>query len=288
MKLRKPTGRDLLSILMLVSGCAVTALGISVFLVPNRIAAGGVTGLATVIHYWTGWPVGIVSLVLNVPLFLIGFRLIGNSFGLKTLAATLVLSLFIDLFASIGPITDDLLLAALAGGVMTGVGLGFVFRQDSTTGGTDLAARIIHDRVSYISIAQVLLIIDIAVVLTAAVSFRSYELALYAAVTLVVTTKIIDSVTVGINYTKAAHIISLKSDDVSRRLLQELDRGVTGLEGKGMYTGVRKDVLICVLRSRQVPRLKRIVKDVDPDAFVYLTDAREVFGEGFQAHSEGS
>ena len=273
---------------MLVSGCAVTALGISVFLVPNRIAAGGVTGLATVIHYWTGWPVGIVSLVLNVPLFLIGFRLIGNSFGLKTLAATLVLSLFIDLFASIGPITDDLLLAALAGGVMTGVGLGFVFRQDSTTGGTDLAARIIHDRVSYISIAQVLLIIDIAVVLTAAVSFRSYELALYAAVTLVVTTKIIDSVTVGINYTKAAHIISLKSDDVSRRLLQELDRGVTGLEGKGMYTGVRKDVLICVLRSRQVPRLKRIVKDVDPDAFVYLTDAREVFGEGFQAHSEGS
>jgi uncharacterized membrane-anchored protein YitT (DUF2179 family) len=285
MKLRKPTGRDLLSILVLVGGCAVTALGISVFLVPNRIVAGGVTGLATVIHYWTGWPVGIVSLALNVPLFLIGFRLIGNSFGLKTLVATLVLSLFIDLFASIGPITDDLLLAALAGGVMMGVGLGFVFRQDSTTGGTDLAARIIHDRVSYISIAQVLLIIDIVVVLTAAVSFRSYELALYAAVTLVVTTKIIDSVTVGINYTKAAHIISLKSDDVSRRLLQELDRGVTGLEGKGMYTGVRKDVLICILRSRQVPRLKRIVKDVDPDAFVYLTDAREVFGEGFQAHS---
>ncbi len=285
MKLRKPTGRDLISILMLVGGCVVTALGISVFLVPNRIAAGGVTGLATVIHYWMGWPVGIVSLALNLPLFLIGFRLIGNSFGLKTLAATLVLSFFIDLFASIGPITDDLLLAALAGGVMMGVGLGFVFRQDSTTGGTDLAARIIHDRVSYISIAQVLLIIDIVVVLTAAVSFRSYELALYAAVTLVVTTKIIDSVTVGINYTKAAHIISLKSDDVSRRLLQELDRGVTGLEGKGMYTGVRKDVLICVLRSRQVPRLKRIVKDVDPDAFVYLTDAREVFGEGFQAHS---
>lgn len=284
MKLRKPTGRDFLSLLLLIGGCAITALGISVFLVPNRIAAGGVTGLATVIYYWTGWPVGLVSLALNLPLFLVGFRLIGNGFGLRTLVATIFLSIFIDLLAGIGSITDDLLLAALAGGALTGVGLGFVFRQDATTGGTDLAARIIHNRVSFISIAQVLLAIDILVVLTAAISFNSYELALYAAVTLVVTTKVIDTVTVGINFTKAAHIISAKSDEVARQLLHELDRGVTGLEGRGLYTGARKEVLICVLRARQVPRLKRIVRDIDADAFVYLTDAREVFGEGFQVH----
>lgn len=284
MKLRKPTGRDLFSLLVLISGCAITAIGLSVFLVPNRIAAGGVTGLATVVYYWTGWPVGLVSLALNLPLFLIGFRLIGNGFGLRTLAATIFLSIFIDLFAGIGSITDDLLLAALAGGALTGVGLGFVFRQDATTGGTDLAARIIHNRVSFISIAQVLLAIDILVVLTAAISFNSYELALYAAVTLVVTTKVIDTVTVGINFTKAAHIISAKSDEVAGILLQELNRGVTGLEGRGLYTGARKEVLICVLRARQVPRLKRIVRDIDSDAFVYLTDAREVFGEGFQVH----
>lgn len=284
MKLRKPTGRDLFSLLVLISGCAITAIGLSVFLVPNRIAAGGVTGLATVVYYWTGWPVGLVSLALNLPLFLIGFRLIGNGFGLRTLAATIFLSIFIDLFAGIGSITDDLLLAALAGGALTGVGLGFVFRQDATTGGTDLAARIIHNRVSFISIAQVLLAIDILVVLTAAISFNSYELALYAAVTLVVTTKVIDTVTVGINFTKAAHIISVKSDEVAGILLQELNRGVTGLEGRGLYTGARKEVLICVLRARQVPRLKRIVRDIDSDAFVYLTDAREVFGEGFQVH----
>lgn len=284
MKIRRPTSRDLLSLLVLIGGCAITALGISVFLVPNRIAAGGVTGLATIIFHWTGWPVGLVSLALNIPLFLIGFRLIGSGFGLRTLVATIFLSIFIDLFAGIGSITDDLLLAALAGGALTGVGLGFVFRQDATTGGTDLAARIIHDRVSFISIAQVLLIIDIMVVLTAAISFHSYELALYAAVTLVVTTKVIDAVTVGINYTKAAHIISVKSDEVAKQLLQELNRGVTGLEGRGLYTGARKEVLICVLRARQVPRLKRIVREIDSDAFVYLTDAREVFGEGFQNH----
>lgn len=284
MKIWRPRGRDLLSLLVITAGCAITALGISVFLVPNRIAAGGVTGLATVIFYWTGWPVGLVSLALNIPLFLIGFRLIGSAFGLRTLAATIILSIFIDLFAGLGSITNDLLLAALAGGTLTGVGLGFVFRQDATTGGTDLAARIIHRRVSFISIAQVLLVIDVLVVLTAAISFNSYELALYAAVTLVVTTKVIDTVTVGINFTKAAHIISVKSDDVARELLQDLDRGVTGLQGRGLYTGSRKEVLICVLRARQVPRLKRIVRDIDPDAFVYLTDAREVFGEGFQVH----
>jgi uncharacterized membrane-anchored protein YitT (DUF2179 family) len=115
------------SIMLLILGCAVTAIGISVFLVPNRIAAGGVTGLATVLYYWTGWPVGMISLVLNVPLFLIGFRHIGSGFGIKTLISTLFLSLFIDLFASVGPITDDLLLAALAGGALMGLGLGLVF-----------------------------------------------------------------------------------------------------------------------------------------------------------------
>jgi len=282
--IRKPTIRDLLSIIVLIAGCALTALGISLFLVPNKIAAGGVTGLATIIHYWTSWPVGLVSLVINIPLFLVGFRFVGSSFGLRTLLATVFLSLFIDLFAGIIPVTDDLLLAALAGGAMMGVGLGLVFRQDSTTGGTDLAARIIHKSIPHISIAQVLLVIDILVVITAAFSFRSYELALYAVVTLVVTTKIIDNVTLGVNFAKAAHIISSKSDEVAGELLKELDRGITGLEGRGLYTGNRKELLVCVLKSREVPRLKRIVRDIDPEAFVYLTDVREVFGEGFQAY----
>jgi uncharacterized membrane-anchored protein YitT (DUF2179 family) len=197
----------------------------------------------------------------------------------------LFLSLFIDLFASVGPITDDLLLAALAGGALMGLGLGLVFRQDATTGGTDLAARIVHKRVPFISIAQVLLIIDVIVVMTAAISFNSYELALYAVVTLVVATKVIDSVTVGINFRKAAYIISKETDKVASRLLVELERGVTGLSGRGLYTGDRKEVLVCVLTARQVPVLKRIVKEVDSDAFVYITDAREVFGEGFQPHT---
>jgi uncharacterized membrane-anchored protein YitT (DUF2179 family) len=192
--------------------------------------------------------------------------------------------LFIDLFAKIPPITDDLLLAALAGGAMMGLGLGLVFRQDSTTGGTDLAARLLHKSVPHISVAQVLLVIDVLVVLAAAISYRSYELALYAVVTLVVTTRIIDSVMVGINVSKSAYVISQKSDEVGSSLLKELNRGVTGLQGRGLYTGSNREVLVCVLKSREVPRLKRIVSEIDPNAFVFITDAREVFGEGFQEH----
>lgn len=284
MKFSKPTWHDVRSILILLLGCAITAYGISAFQVPNKIAAGGVTGLATVIYYWTGWPVGIISLGLNLPLFLIGFRLIGGSFGFRTLLATITLSLLIDFFAGIPSVTDDLLLACLAGGALTGFGLGLVFRQDATTGGTDLAARILHRSLPHISIAQVLLAIDVLVVLTATFSFRSYELGLYAVVTVVVTTKVIEMVTLGINFTKAVHIISNRPEEVSKRLLVELNRGVTGLEGKGMWTGERKEVLVCVLTARQVPRLKRIVKEIDPDAFVYISDAREVFGEGFHSH----
>ena len=227
---------------------------------------------------------GLVSLVLNLPLFLVGFRFIGGRFGFRTLLATLGLSVFIDLFAGLPSVTDDLLLAAMAGGALIGIGLGLVFRQDATTGGTDLAARLVHQKISFISIAQFLLAIDVVVVLTATIAFRSYELGLYTVVALVVTTKVIEMVTLGINFTKAVHIISGKSDVIGRRLLDELNRGVTGLDGRGLWTGGRKEVLVCVLTARQVPRLKRIVKEEDPDAFVYISDAREVFGEGFHVH----
>ena len=276
--------KELRSFVVLVAGCAVTAFGISAFHVPNRIAAGGVTGLATVIYHWTGWPVGIISLGLNIPLFLVGFRLIGGMFGIKTLLATVALSLFIDFFAAVPSVTDDLLLASMAGGTLIGIGLGLVFRQDSTTGGTDLAARIVHQRVPFISIAQFLLAIDVVVVLTAAIAFNSYELGLYTVVALVVTTKVIEMVTLGINFAKAAHIISSNPEAISKRLMEELNRGVTGLDGRGLWTGSRKEVLVCVLTARQVPKLKGIIKEVDPDAFVYISDAREVFGEGFHAH----
>ena len=279
-------GREIWNILIITAGCAISGMGISLFLVPNRIAPGGITGLATIIYHWTGRPVGITSLAVNLPLFLFGFRVIGSAFGLRTIAATLLLSLFIDLFARTPPITDDPLLAALAGGTLMGLGLGLVFRRNATTGGTDLAARIIHNRFRWLSMAQLLLAIDVLVVLTAAAVFRSYELPLYAAVTVVINSKVIDTVAVGINFSKAAHIISAQPDQVAARLLDELNRGVTGLTARGLYTDSPREVLVCVLTARQVPSLRRIVKETDPGAFVYISETREVFGEGFQPHDQ--
>ena len=277
-------GRWIWSALIITAGCAVSAVGISIFLVPNRIAPGGVTGLATIIYHWSGLPVGTAALVINVPLFLIGFRLVGSGFGIKTIAATIILSLFINLTADIPPVTDDLLLAALAGGTLMGLGIGPLLRRNATTGGTDMAAWIIHKHFRGVSMAQVLMGIDVLVVLASAAAFRSYELPLYAGVTVVITSKVIETVTVGVNFAKAAHIISSRPDAVASRLLGELNRGVTGLKARGLYTGEGKEVLVCVLTARQVPFLRHIVKETDPGAFVYISDTREVFGEGFQPH----
>jgi uncharacterized membrane-anchored protein YitT (DUF2179 family) len=230
--------------LIVLLGAVIVSLGVNLFLVPNKIAAGGVTGLATVFYYLTGFPVGTIMLVLNIPLFILGIKILGRSFGIKTLFATLFLSLAIDLLAPIlNSLTDDLLLASIFGGLFVGFGLGMVLKQDATTGGTDLSAKIIHKIISYISVGQLLLIIDAMIVLTAALVFKNYELGLYAAITLFITSRVIDAVIVGVNYTKAVHIISDKPEEISNKLVFEMNHGMTSLNGKGMISKKEKNVL---------------------------------------------
>ncbi len=276
----RKTLREFRAYLLITLGAVITAGGINIFLVPNKIAGGGVTGLAIVLHHLFGVPVGTAGLVLNIPLFALAVFLLGRSFGVKTLYATVLLAAVIDASAWLPPVTEDLLLSALFGGMVTGLGLGIVFRQNATTGGTDLAARILHHGFSFLTIGQWLLAADIGVVLLAAATLGNYELGLYAAVSLLAATWTIDTVILGVNYTKAAYIISDQSDILAGRLLQ-LPRGVTALKGKGMFTGLDKDVLLCVLRKREIMTLRRMVEEVDPRAFIFITDAREVFGEGF-------
>lgn len=165
-----------------------------------------------------------------------------------------------------------------------GVGLGLVFRSGATTGGTDLAARIIHHFFPSFTMGQILLLVDAAVVVFAAVSFNSFLLALYAIVSLFISSKFIDTILEGVNFAKALFIISNRSDEIANNILDSLDRGVTGLKGKGMYTGDDKQVLFCVVHRRQIPQVKAIVKKVDENAFIILTDVREVLGEGFKTY----
>ncbi len=263
-------------------GVLLTAVGLDAFLVPNKIAAGGVSGIATILHYVINVPVGAAMLALNVPLFLGATYRLGWHYAVRSLYGTLALSFFIDGLAPyIPPLTGNLLLASVYGGVLSGLGLGLVFKYKGTTGGTDLAAAIVRSFVG-INIGQLLFAIDSTVVLGAGITFRSAELAMYALITIFLTAWLIDLVQEGFSYAKAFIIITVKADDISEAILKQLDRGATAWKARGMYTGQDREVLLSVVGRTEVTRLKDIVHDIDPEAFVILGDVHEVLGEGFK------
>ncbi len=286
--------------LWITIGSLLTAASINVFFVPYKIAPGGVSGVATVIYYWSNekLPVGIIMLALNIPLFAMGMKYIGRKFVLRTLYSTILLSVFIDTLEPYTryfvehflvrleqtPSAPDLLLYSIFGGFLMGLGLGMVFKLGATTGGSDLAARIVNHFIPNLTMGQLILLIDTGVIILAAISFKSFQLAMYAIVTLYVSSKVVDALLEGVNFAKAVFIISDKAQEISCRILKDLDRGVTGLKGTGMYTGEDKQVLLCVVHRGQLPMLKEIVQSVDASAFVILTDIREVLGEGFKAY----
>ncbi|MDK2785149.1 MAG: hypothetical protein PWQ41_931 [Bacillota bacterium] len=261
------------------AGALITALGLNLFLVPNRIAAGGVSGLATLLYYLFGLPVGPTMLAINVPLFLATVRFLGGRFGVRTLAGAALLSFFVSLTARLGPLTTNTLLAAIYGGIASGVGMGIVFRAGGTTGGTDLAAALMH-RFLRLSFGKGLLLIDSLVITAAGVVF-SPELALNALLTLFLTSRVIDLVQEGETYAKAAFIISDRTEPIRRAILAELGRGVTVLKVKGGYTGREREALLCVVTQAELPRLKRLVAACDRQAFVLVGSVHEVLGEGW-------
>lgn len=263
-------------------GCAIMAISINAFSVPNKIAPGGVGGLATVIHYIFHLPVGALMLGLNIPLFILGIKTLGAHFGIKTLYGTVILSLFIDYVFIMPSFTSDLLLAAVFGGIIMGSGLGIVFRYGATTGGTDLIAAIIHKFIPGYTIGSLLMAVDFFVVVIAGLVFKQAEISLYSIISLYASIKMLDFIQEGIGYAKAFYIISNHPEEISQKVFKELDRGVTALKAKGMYTEEEREVLLCVVQRSQVNTLKEIVHSVDPKAFVILSEVREVLGEGFK------
>lgn len=263
-------------------GIILTAVSLNMFLVPNKVAAGGISGLATVLHYLFDWPVGVVMLVFNIPLFVIGVKTLGTRYGVNTLYGAVALPLIIDITAPYTPVlTHDLLLASLYGGVIGGIGMGLVFRCKGNTAGTALAAAIIN-KFFGISIGQSLMLADFFVIAFAGVAFQSAELALWGLISLFVTGKIIDLVQEGSGSTRAFWIMTDKTDDVAEAILADIDRGVTVFQGRGGYTGRARETLLCVVDTSEVTRLKDLIYSQDPKAFVIVTDAHEVLGEGFK------
>lgn len=262
-------------------GIILAAFAMNMFFIPHKIAAGGISGLSTVLHYLTGWPVGALMLAFNIPIFIFGVKLLGTRYGITTLYGAAMLSFFIDLLAPFTPVlTDDILLNALYGGVVTGVGMGLVFRFGGNTAGTALLAAIFN-KLFRISVGQALLIADGCVVALAGFVFGSPELALYAAISIFVTSQIIDLVQEGPVTSKAFWIMAREPEILAGRILKEIDRGVTHLQGRGGYTGQEKELLLCVVDTSEVTRLQNLILDHDRRAFFIIGDAHEVVGEGF-------
>jgi len=268
----------------IILGALITAVALDMFLIPNKIAAGGVSGLATVLHHLFGFPVGMTMLSFDIPLLLLSVRILGTRFGVNTLFGAATLSLSIDLLAPYIPVlTGDLLLASLYGGIMSGIGLGIVFRFEGSTAGTDLAAAIFNKLFGF-SVGQSLLGIDFFVITIAGLAFGSAELALYGLISLFITTQIIDLVQEGPTSAKAFFIMTSKGEQVAREIMDKLDRGVTYLQARGGYTGEPREMLFCVVGKREITRLKDIVYHIDKQAFVIVADAHEVLGEGFKTY----
>ena len=265
--------------LLIVIGSLLTALSFNFFFIPNKIAPGGLSGIATVLYHIFRFPVGATTLVLNVPLFIAGIRQLGGHFGIRTLLATILLSVFIDI-VKVPVLTDDSLLASIYGGFLMGLGLGIIFRMNATTGGTDLFAKIIHKYFPSISVAWVLFAVDFIVVVMAAILLGPSK-GLYAIVALAVSARVMDLVQEGLNAAKAFFIISDHAEEISKRIMEEMDRGVTMLDGRGAYTGNEKNVILCVIRRTQITQLKDLINEIDPKAFVLVADVREVMGEVF-------
>ena len=262
-------------------GAVITAVAMNMFLIPNKIAAGGISGLATVLYYLFGWPVGMTMLAFNIPVFFISLKLIGKRFGANTLVGAAILSLAIDLTAPYIPVlTQDVLLSSLYGGVLSGVGLGLVFRFKGSTGGTAMIAAIIN-KLFGTSVGQAMMGADFFVILFAGIAFKSADLSLYALISVFVTAQIVDLVLEGASSAKAFFIITTKPQEVSAELIHKIDRGVTFLHGRGAYTGQERDVVFCVVDTSQITSAKEIIYAIDKKAFVILTDAHEVLGEGF-------
>lgn len=262
-------------------GTLILAVGLQYFLAPNTIAPGGVTGFAIVIETLINVPIYLTNLAINIPLFIIGAKYLGKSRAARTAFATLMLTIFLKVLPEV-ILTHDLLLSAIFGGVMCGIGLGIVFKFDGTTGGSDLAAAVLNKNFPGLSTANFMMVIDLAVVVFAGLVEKQIETALYSVVALYITVKVIDMVLEGIGYLKGFYIITEKPEEIADLLMMELDRGVTALKGKGMFTKTDKDVLLCVVPRSQFTRVKDIVKEMDPNAFVMVAEMYEVVGEGFK------
>ena len=280
------------SYIFIILGTGLLAFAIQCMFDPVGLVTGGFTGLAIIVKDMTqgivsgGVPLWLTNILLNVPVFLLAYKVKGKAFIFRTAIGTFLLSAWLYVIPVIDLSHGDYFLASIFGGALAGLGIGLILLSKSTTGGTDMVATIIQHYVKHYSIVQILQILDGLIVLVGLYVFGLYA-GLYSIIAIIVSTKVSDTVMEGFKFSKAAFIITDKHEIIAKRILTDLDRGVTGLYAKGMYSGTDKCMLYCVVSQKEIVAVKELVAEVDPHAFVIVSDAREVFGEGFLEYTHG-
>ena len=300
---RQKIRAEIVRYLLITLGCVLLGAGIALFLDPNSIAPGGISGVAIILNKFIPLNTGLLIFLLNIPLLLIGLIKFGKQFLFNTVYATIMLSLATDLISfvmertnmtavsaltgeTLIAATGDLFLAAVAGGVLCAVGLGLVFRCNCTTGGLDIVVMLIHKKWRHLGVGTIFLIVDFVIAGVSAIVFESIEIGLYAAVGIAIYSVLMDVVIYGGNSAKFVHIVSDMNETIKNCILTELEIGVTGFDGVGEYTGDKKKVLMVVVKKHLYPMLRDIIREEDPDAFMIVTSAKEVYGLGYRSHQE--
>lgn len=281
-EVKKNWKRRLMDYVVITIAAFLYAASVSLFLDPNRLAPGGVTGISIILNKVINVETGTLVMLINIPILIIGTWKFGFRFILSTIYCTSLTSIFINALQPIGPITEDPFLAALAGGALMAVGLGLVFKSGATTGGTDIIVKILRVHLPHLKTGSLFLILDAVVVLVSALVFKNIDVAMYAGLVVLINSTLLDVVLYGRDGAKMIFIISDKHEIIAKRLLEDLDLGVTYMSGAGAYSGKEKKVIFCVMRKQLSPKVEEIVRSEDPGVFMIVSSATEIFGEGYK------
>lgn len=281
---------------LILFGAFILAGGFVWFVTPHKIVPGGVYGIAIVVHYTTrgiipfwpdGFPIGLFGLIVNIPLTIAGIKILGPRFGIKTITGLVLTSVFIDLITYFRPggnppLVDDVLLSCLFGGILIGVGLGFIFKARATSGGSDIIAMILA-KYTHIQLGKLMIYVDSVIVLIGLAAFKDWHIPLYSWVVIYITGRVVDMILEGAGYNKALFIISEKHSEIKSKIINDLDRSGTYFAGEGLFTGKERKIIFTVVSRREVAILQEYIGKIDPDAFITVMDTSEILGEGFQS-----
>ncbi|MCK4667488.1 YitT family protein, partial [Candidatus Dependentiae bacterium] len=259
-------------------------LSYSLFLVHLNIVPGGISGISMILNYLFSTPIGLFTFILNIPIFLLGWKILGRTFAFRTIIGLVLSTFFIDFqiyFLKFPIITEDKLLGSIFGGILLGVGLGIIFLGNASTGGTDVVGQIVNKYTNF-SIGMGIMFIDVIIISVAAFAFKQLEAALYGYLCLYISSQVIDFILEGSDYARGAYIISLKQKEISERILKDMNRGVTLLKGRSVFRDVDVDVIFTVVTKKEIPKLRRVVNETDPNSFMIISQVHEVLGRGFR------